>query len=67
MFRKCIDLREIPKELKKRLEFVPVKHMREALEHVLVTPLAWTARPPMARTAPSAMSAAPAQVRSPRD
>ena len=32
------DLREIPKELKKRLTFIPVKHMREALEHVLVTP-----------------------------
>jgi ATP-dependent Lon protease len=39
------DLREIPKELKKRITFVPVKNMREVLEHVLETPLEWRARP----------------------
>ena len=38
------DLREIPKELKKRLEFVPVKNMREVLEQVLVSPLEWRAK-----------------------
>ena len=38
------DLREIPKELKKRLEFVPVKHMREVLDQVLVSPLEWRAK-----------------------
>lgn len=38
------DLREIPKELKKRLEFVPVKHMREVLDQVLVEPLEWRPR-----------------------
>ncbi len=35
------DLREIPKELKKRIEFVPVTHMREVLDRVLVEPPAW--------------------------
>ncbi|MGB0620445.1 MAG: endopeptidase La [Myxococcota bacterium] len=38
------DLREIPKELKKRLEFIPVKHMREVLDQVLVEPLDWQPR-----------------------
>ncbi|MEZ4333425.1 MAG: endopeptidase La [Myxococcota bacterium] len=38
------DLREIPKELKRRIEFVPVRHMREVLERVLVAPLAWKTR-----------------------
>ncbi len=38
------DLREIPKELKRRLEFVPVKHMREVLDQVLVEPLLWRPR-----------------------
>jgi ATP-dependent Lon protease len=43
------DLREIPRELKKRLTFLPVRHMREVLDHVLVAPLTWTARPSMLR------------------
>ena len=38
------DLREIPKELKKRLEFIPVKHMRDVLDKVLVEPLDWQPR-----------------------
>ncbi|MBK7948726.1 MAG: endopeptidase La [Deltaproteobacteria bacterium] len=38
------DLREIPKELKKRIEFIPVSHMREVLDRVLVEPLTWKAR-----------------------
>jgi len=38
------DLREIPKELKKRIEFVPVSTMREVLDRVLVEPLAWRSR-----------------------
>ena len=35
------DLREIPKELKKRITFIPVKHMREVLDVVLVSQLDW--------------------------
>jgi ATP-dependent Lon protease len=38
------DLREIPKELKKRIEFVPVSQMREVLDRVLVSPLRWRTR-----------------------
>ncbi len=38
------DLREIPKELKKRIEFVPVRHMREVFDRVLVEPLPWRMR-----------------------
>ena len=45
------DLREIPKELKKRLEFIPVKHMREALQHVLVTPIEMAPSQEASRTA----------------
>jgi len=40
------DLREIPKELKKRITFVPVSHMREVLETVFVEPLEWKPRKP---------------------
>jgi ATP-dependent Lon protease len=55
------DLREIPKELKKRIEFVPVSHMREVLEHVLVVPLEWRKRAEIARpAATSSASPAPA-------
>jgi ATP-dependent Lon protease len=53
------DLREVPKELKKRLTFVPVRHMREVLEHVLVSPLRWTKRASLARVCPGT-AAAPA-------
>ena len=35
------DLREIPKELKRRITFLPVRHMREVLDHVLVDPIGW--------------------------
>ena len=38
------DLREIPKELKRRITFVPVSHMREVLEHVLEDPIDWKPR-----------------------
>ena len=47
------DLREIPKEVKKRLTFLPVRNMREVLEHVLVTPPVWSARPPVLPRPPS--------------
>lgn len=62
------DLREIPKELKKRLTFVPVKHMREVLDHVLVAPLEWRAqpRPSDASEAPPS-GAMPAHARPRRD
>ena len=45
------DLREIPKELKKRLEFIPVKHMRDVLDQVLVEPLDWQPRKRVSRSA----------------
>ena len=51
------DLRELPKELKKRIEFVPVSHMREVLEHVLAGPLEWRKRAEIAR--PAVASSAP--------
>ena len=38
------DLREIPKELKKRITFLPVKNMRQALDHALVSKLDWKPR-----------------------
>ena len=46
------DLREIPKELKKRITFVPVKHMREVLDHVLEAPLEWRPRKRTRMSAP---------------
>ena len=52
------DLREIPKELKKRITFVPVKHMREVLDVVLVSPLDWTPRPRPLRS-PAASGSGP--------
>jgi ATP-dependent Lon protease len=39
--RNVSDLREIPKELKRRITFVPVRHMREVLDHVFVERLPW--------------------------
>jgi hypothetical protein len=35
------DLRDIPKELKRRITFLPVRNMREVLDHALVDPLDW--------------------------
>ena len=43
--RNVPDLREIPKELKKRIDFVPVRTMREVLDTVLVSKLDWKTRP----------------------
>jgi ATP-dependent Lon protease len=40
--RNVRDLCEIPKDLKKQIEFVPVRTMREVLDAVLVTPLEWS-------------------------
>ena len=51
------DLREIPKELKKRLDFVPVKHMREVLDQVLVEPLDWQPRKRVSRATNAAQGA----------
>jgi len=48
------DLREIPKELKKRIEFIPVSHMREVLDHVLVEAPAWRSRKRKAGTTAAA-------------
>lgn len=44
------DLREVPKELKRRITFLPVRHMREVLDHVLVEPIGWK-RPAKKKTA----------------
>ncbi len=52
------DLREIPKELKKRITFVPVKHMREVLDVVLVSPLEWSPRPRPLRSSTTSNSGA---------
>ena len=35
------DLREIPKELKRRITFLPVRQMREVLDHALVDAIGW--------------------------
>jgi ATP-dependent Lon protease len=35
------DLREIPKDLKRRITFIPVRHMREVLDAVLVEEIDW--------------------------
>lgn len=62
--RNVPDLREIPKELKKRIDFIPVRTMREVLDTVLVSKLDWKTRPkPAASTqqAPGRL-AAPAHV-----
>ena len=56
--RNVADLRDIPKELKKRIEFIPVRHMREVLDNVLVTPIDWAPAPkPRKAPAPAPMSA----------
>ncbi len=39
------DVEEIPKDLRRKLEFIPVVHMREVLEHALVDPLRWRTHP----------------------
>jgi len=44
------DLRDIPKELKKRITFIPVSQMVEVLDAVLVETIDWKPRPTKART-----------------
>jgi len=39
------DADEIPKDLRRRLELVPVTHMREVLDRALVEPLRWRSSP----------------------
>lgn len=46
------DLREIPKELKRRITFVPVSHMREVFDIVLVEPIDWKPGAPTKRVGP---------------
>ena len=61
--RNVSDLRDIPKELKKRIEFIPVRQMREVLDVVLTEPLEWKP-PPKRLVAPAAAtSRASAQAR----
>jgi ATP-dependent Lon protease len=62
------DLREIPKELKKRITFIPVKHMREVLDIVLVSQLDWkpkAKRVPITTAAPQGVM--PVHARADRD
>jgi ATP-dependent Lon protease len=62
--RNLPDLREIPKDLKKQIEFIAVRSMREVLDHVLVSPLEWTssAKPSNTRSSTRSPSPAPAHV-----
>ncbi len=49
------DVEEIPKELKRKLTFIPVKSMREVLDNAFEHPLAWRsseAGPPMVTHTP---------------
>ena len=39
------DADDIPKELRRKLELIPVTHMREVLDHALVEPLRWRGNP----------------------
>jgi len=48
------ELREVPAELARRIRFVPVEHLDEALEVVLERPLVPATRPPARRRRPSA-------------
>jgi len=57
---RCLrDVEDIPKELKRRLEFVPVRTMREVLEVALEEPPSW-APPRRPASVPSASSSSPA-------
>jgi ATP-dependent Lon protease len=48
--RACMkDVEEIPKELRRKLTFVPVTHMREVLDVALAERLVWRPRPPHPR------------------
>lgn len=51
------DLRDIPKDLKRRITFVPVRHMREVLDAVLVEPIDW--KSPVKRAKRRSPSTAP--------
>ncbi|MEE8166220.1 MAG: S16 family serine protease, partial [Myxococcota bacterium] len=62
--RNVSDLRDIPKELKKRIEFIPVRQMREVLDVVLTEPLEWKPSPRKSVAAPAApTSPAPAHAK----
>ena len=59
------DLRDVPKELKKRITFVPVSHMTDVLDAVLVDPIEWKPRKKRKRSrAQTNVGSAPAQARS---
>jgi ATP-dependent Lon protease len=58
------DLREIPKELKKRITFIPVTHMVQVLDAVLVEQIEWKPRVAKARTRSAGHAgSAPAQAK----
>jgi ATP-dependent Lon protease len=58
------DLRDIPKELKKRITFIPVKHMTDVLDTVLVDAIEWKPRTSKKRARRAAnVGSAPAQAK----
>jgi len=60
--RACLkDVEEIPKELRRKVTFVPVSNMREVLDEALSERLVW--RPRTRRNGSSASNASPASFR----
>jgi len=57
------DVAEIPRELKRRITFIPVSTMREVLDAVLEQPPVWNTQSPPLRSAVTAPAAAPAVAR----
>ena len=57
------DVAEIPRELKRRIEFIPVSTMREVLDAVLEQPPEW--RSPQSVSSSDAPGRAPAAARPP--
>jgi ATP-dependent Lon protease len=65
--RQCmVDVEAIPKELRRKLTFIPVSDMREVLNAALVEPLAWR-KPAAATSAASATSNSPAHATASRE
>ncbi len=61
------EVAEIPRELKRKIEFIPVRNMREILDAALTEPLSWR-RDRTASNAPMGSAAGAASARSkPRD
>ena len=61
------DLRDIPKELKRRITFLPVRNMREVLDYALVEAIDWKPRAKARTSRRSAMGPPAAAQASKRD